>query len=178
MNSRMKVRGTAVAFTLLFGLFGCIYLLLAGISTFGVLLGLLISLVWLVPLWLLSIRALVVPEEALRIMQMLTGFSMGLSFSLILFYGFIEISGDGLLNFVMIVAFVCAVVIGIWSWNFPKVGSQLLFINSALFLIAINVVDEINSKSEVNVSSAAVAPGLLCSYLFWLSRPRFTAKSK
>ena len=174
----MRVRGVAVSFTLLFGFLGSIYLFLAGISTFGILLGFLISLLWLEPLWLLSVRALVVPEEALRVMQMLAGFSIGLSIALILFYGFLEVAGQRFITFVGIVAFVCAIVVGIWSWNFPKVGSQLLFVNSAVFFIAINVVAEIKSDSQVSVSSGAVAPGLLCAYLFWLSRPRLSRKIK
>jgi hypothetical protein len=177
MHSRMKVRGTAVTLTVLIGLFGAIYLLLAGISTFGILLGFLLSLTWFVPLWLLSVRALVVPEEALRVMQMLAGFSIGLSFSLIFFYGFLEITGDGFFTFVLVVAFVSTVVIGIWSWNFPKVGSQMLFVSSAILFLTVNIVAEINTDSEVNFSSAAATPGLLCAYLFWLSRPRFLTRS-
>jgi hypothetical protein len=168
----MKARGTAVTITLIFAFFGSLYLFYLGISDLGILLGLLISILWLVPLWLLSIRALVVPENALSLMQVLAGFSIGLNFALLFFLGFLEKGENWLVTLVSVVVFVTAVVIGIWSWNFPKVGSQLLFAISAVSIISIAVVSELGSDESLNAATFAQTPALVCAGLFWISRPR------
>ena len=172
MNSRMKVRGTAVAITLASAFIGSIYLFYLGISVLGILLGLLVSVVWLIPLWLLSIRALVVPENALTLMQVLAGFSIGLNFALLFFLGFLEKGENWLISVVSVVVFVAAVVIGIWSWNFPKAGSQLLFVVSAVSIISITSVSEMLNNDSLNLATFAQTPALVCAGLFWLSRPR------
>lgn len=174
----MQARGAAVTITLLFAFIGSIYLFYLGISSLGVLIGLFISMAWLVPLWLLSIRALVVPERALTLMQALAGFSIGLNFSLLFFLGFLEKGENWLITLVSAVVFVSAVVIGIWSWNFPKVGSQLLFLIGATSIITISVISEMRDVQSTTISTAASTPALICAALLWISRPRYRNVSK
>ena len=174
----MKARGTAVTITLVFAFFGSLYLFYLGISDLGVLLGLVVSVIWLIPLWLLSIRALVVPERALTLMQVLAGFSIGLNFALLFFLGFLEQGENWLITLVSVVVFVTAIVIGIWSWNFPKVGSQLLFYISAVTIISIATISEMKNGESLTFETFAQTPALVCAGLFWISRPRFRKPQK
>ena len=172
VESRMKARGAAVTITVLFAFFGSLYLFYLGISELGILLGVLISVVWIVPLWLLSTRALVVPEEALLLMQILAGFSVGLNFALLFFLGFLEKGDNWLMTIASVVVFVTVVVIGIWSWNFPKVGSQLLLLISGISFLTIAIISEMNDQESVSMATIAQTPALACAALFWISRPR------
>ena len=174
----MRARGAAVTITLIFAFVGSLYLFYLGISALGILIGLFISMAWLVPLWLLSIRALVVPERALTLMQVLAGFSIGLNFSLLFFLGFLEKGENWLITLVSVVVFVSAVVIGIWSWNFPRVGSQLLFLICAVSVITIAAISEMRDVESVSLATAASTPGLICAGLLWISRPRYKKVSK
>ncbi len=178
MDSRMKARGAAVTITLIFALLGSLYLFYLGITGLGILFGFLVSLFWLMPLWLLSIRAIVVPERALTLMQILAGFSIGVNFSLLFFLGFLEKGENWLITIASVVVFVSAVVIGIWSWNFPRVGSQLLFLVSAFSIISVAAIAEMRDAQSLSVATMASTPGLICAGLFWISRPRYRKVSR